>query len=114
MAMSGDGLIEVQRFRKSAKSFFLKINRNIIDFKQFLKNCTSNIILKLKELTERNVIKFNLHLLCTYENLITGEIRDISFKTSNILLYNSLDYKVILGNKYDKLLREQSFFFHQG
>lgn len=64
MAMSGDGLVEVQCIRKSVKTVFLKNTLKTIDFIHSFFGYSS-IILKLKKLTAKTALKFNLHLLCT-------------------------------------------------
>ncbi|KAE9522375.1 hypothetical protein AGLY_017206 [Aphis glycines] len=49
-----------------------------------------------------------------YENTITGEIRDVSFKTFNVACFLTSNLTALLKNMYDKLLNEQKTFTLKG
>lgn len=112
--MSGDGFIEVQRFKKNVKTFFLKNINGYLDYTIFFNHCSPFIVLKLKEFTERTMIKFNIHILCTYINLLTDETHNTSFKTANISVFQSTNYSSVLNKMHNKLLEEESEFKAKG
>lgn len=60
--------------------YFLKNENNFIDFLQF------------------------------FENAITNELHDISFKTKNVMVHKNFDFNYILKDMHNKLLEEESNF----
>jgi hypothetical protein len=80
--VTGNTLIETEKFKNTrSKTFFLKKNNNFIDLLWFLKFASSVLTCKLKEICSLSSLKFNLFVDSVYENIITGEIRDVGFKT---------------------------------
>ena len=103
-------LIEIERFKKCSKTFMIKNNLEFIDYKQFLNYALDKIILKLKQSCLQTSIKFNLNVESVYERIITQEVQNMVFKTSNILACNSSDFNKILNKMINKILVEVDTF----
>lgn len=103
-------LIEIERFKKCSKTFLIKNSLEFIDYEQFL-NCTlDKIILKLKQSSLQSSIKFNLNVESKYERIITQEVQNMVFKTSNVLACNSSDFNKILNKMFNTILAEVDIF----
>jgi hypothetical protein len=110
MGVTGDGLIEVERFKSTSKTFILNNVNQFIDFNQFFKNSLNLLINKLEKATQNTSIKFNLHVDCVYENLILHEERDISFKTMNVAAYSQSNFYDLLNKMFNNILKEENDF----
>lgn len=65
MNVIGDGLVEIERFKTTSKTFALKNLNKFLDFKQFLNYCSNMLIHKLKKVSSNTSIKFNLFIIIT-------------------------------------------------
>ncbi|KAL4153547.1 hypothetical protein QTP88_001380 [Uroleucon formosanum] len=91
---SADGdFIEIERFKSCSRTFIVKNKEEIIDYP-----------------IQQSKIKFNLHVDSTYEQLLTGEVQDMSFKTSNVLACKSSNFNSLLNKMFNKLLSEEAQF----
>ncbi|XP_022183113.1 uncharacterized protein LOC111042722 [Myzus persicae] len=84
MESAEGGLVEIERFKSCSRT--------------------------LTQSSQQSTIKFNLHVDSTYEQLLTGEVQDMSFKTSNVLAYKSSDFNSLLNKMFNKLLSEEAQF----
>ncbi|XP_060855282.1 uncharacterized protein LOC132932956 [Metopolophium dirhodum] len=114
MSSSDEGLFEIERFKKCSKTFLIKNTLNFIDYTLFFNYVRDKLILKLKESCLQSSIKFNLHVDSVYERILTQEVRDIAFKTSNTLACNSSNFNKLLNGMFNKLLSEQDQFLAKG
>ncbi|CAI6372093.1 unnamed protein product [Macrosiphum euphorbiae] len=114
MTSSDEGLFEIERFKKCSKTFVIKNTLDFIDYMLFFNYVRDKLILKLKQSCLQSSIKFNLHVDSVYERIITQEVQDIAFKTSNTLACNSSDFNKLLNRMFDKLLSEQDQFLAKG
>jgi len=113
--MYGNGLIEIQRFKKRmSKTFFIKNELNFLNFNSFFNYCRDIIIAKLKDVSEKNSLKFNICIECTYENFVTLEFHDAEFKTSNVLAHSESNFSGLLNIMFNKILKEESEFVAKG
>lgn len=111
----GTGLIEIERFKKTrSNTYFLKNTKNFLDFTQFFKFTLPLLISKLRSLCSGSTYKFNLFVECVYENILTDEVQDVAFKTSNILIHSCSNYKYLINIMFRKLLSEESNYFMKG
>jgi len=88
MASTDEELFEIERFKKCANTFIIKNILNFIDYTLFFNYTSDKIISQLKKSCLPTSIKFNLHGDSVYERIITQEVQDIAFKTSNTLACN--------------------------
>jgi len=86
----------------------------LLDFYEFFKATSSLIISKLIELCSKSSYKFNLHVDCAYENIITDEVRDIEFKTSYRIVYAQSNFNNLINVFFNKLLKEESDYITKG
>ncbi|XP_060859920.1 uncharacterized protein LOC132937114 [Metopolophium dirhodum] len=113
--ITGQKLVEIEKFKNNrSKTFYYKNNENLIDLLSFLNSTSSSLKSKLKELCSSSTYKFNLFVDLVYENLITGEVRDVAFKTTNVLCYFTSNFSTLFKNMFDKLLNEQESFLLKG
>ncbi|KAF0753898.1 Uncharacterized protein FWK35_00021729 [Aphis craccivora] len=70
----------------------------------------SNLFNIYKQLCKSLSYKFNLLVDLVHENTITGEIRDVAFKTTNVVCFLTSNLLELLRNMFDKLLNEQETF----
>ena len=114
MMSTDKGLFEIERFKKCSKTFIIKNTLEFIDYTLFLNYTLDKLILKLKQSCKQTSIKFNLHVDAVYERIITQEVQDVAFKTSNILACNSSDFNKLLNGMFNKILREETEFTLKG
>lgn len=114
MNVIGNGLVEIERFKKSSQTFFIKNNSKFIHYPLFFSSILDQLIFKLKHSSLQTSIKFNLHVDCVYEQIITHEIQNVAFKTQNILGCNSSNFKKLLNNMFNKILEEECEFIAKG
>ncbi|KAL4084059.1 hypothetical protein QTP88_029375 [Uroleucon formosanum] len=108
---SADGeLIEIERFKSCSRTFIVKNKEEIIDYHVFFKYISEMLISRLTQSSQQSTIKFNLHVDSTYEQLLTGEVQDISFKISNVLACKSSNFNSLLNKMFNKLLSEEAQF----
>ncbi|XP_060855571.1 uncharacterized protein LOC132933276 [Metopolophium dirhodum] len=107
-------LFEIERFKKCSKTFIIKNTLDFIDYTLFFNYISEKLIFKLKESCKNTSIKFNLVVDSVYERIITQEVQDIAFKTFNVLACNSSNFKKILNDMFNKLLREETDFTQKG
>lgn len=113
--ITGGNLVEIEKFKNNrSTTFYFKNNDNIVDLLSFLNSSSFFLKLKLKELCKSSSYKFNLWVDLVYENTITGEIRDVSFKTTNVVCFLTSNLSALLKNMFDKLLNEQETFTLKG
>jgi len=107
METIGNGLVEIERFKSCSKIFIIQNKKKFINYEIFFGYISDMLISKLKQSTQESSIKFNLHVDSMYELLTTHEIRDMSFKTSNVIACNSSDFNSLLNKMFNKLLFEE-------
>lgn len=100
--------------KKCSKTFLIKNTLEFIDYTLFFNYILDKLILKLKQSCSQSSIKFNLHVDSVYERIITKEVKDVAFKTSNTLACNSSDFNKLLNGMFNKLLSEQDEFLAKG
>jgi len=66
MEITGKGSVEIEGFKNKSKSYILRNVNNFIDFDNFFEYSLKMVVYKLKEMSQRTSIKFNLHLDSTY------------------------------------------------
>ncbi|XP_022180830.1 uncharacterized protein LOC111041004 [Myzus persicae] len=103
-------LIEIERFKSCSRTFIVKNKEEIIDYHVFFSYVSEMLNSRLTQSNHQSTIKFNLHVDSTYEQLLTGEVQDMSFKTSNVLACKSSDFNSLLNKMFDKLLSEEAQF----
>jgi len=79
----------------------LKNNQNTIDVLTFLNTMVFLLKSKLKELCSSSTYKFNLFVDLVYKNKVTGEIRDVAFKTTNVVCFLSSNLNQFLKEMYN-------------
>jgi len=114
MSFTDTGLFEIERFKKCSKTFVIKNTLQIIDYTLFFDYTLDKLISKMKQSCIQTSIKFNLHVDSVYERLITKEVQNVAFKTSNILACNSSDFNKLLNGMFNKILREETEFLLKG
>ncbi|CAI6372312.1 unnamed protein product [Macrosiphum euphorbiae] len=107
-------LFEIERFKKCSKTFIIRNTLDFIDYTLFFNHISEKLILNLKESCENTSIKFNLVVDSVYERILMQEVQDIAFKTSNVFACNSSNFKKLLNNMFNKLLREEADFKQKG
>ena len=114
MSTIGDGLVEIERFKKSSKTFFIKNTSKFIHYPLFFNSISDKIISKLKISCIQTSIKFNLHVDSVYERVISNETQNVAFKTKNMLAWNSSNFTSLLNNMFSKILEEESEYIAKG
>jgi len=110
MESAEGGLVEIERFKSCSRTFIVKNKEEIIDYHVFFSYVSEMLISRLTQSSQQSTIKFNLHVDSMYEQLLTGEVQDMSFKTSNVLAYKSSDFNSLLNKMFNKLLSEEAQF----
>ncbi|KAE9522580.1 hypothetical protein AGLY_017002 [Aphis glycines] len=100
-------LVEIERFKSCSRTFIVKNKEEIIDYHVFFSYVSEMLISKLTQSSQQSAIKFNLHVDSTYEQLLTNEVQDMSFKTTNVLACKSSNVNSLLNKMFNKLLSEE-------
>lgn len=103
-------LVEIERFKSCSRTFIVKNKEEIIDYHVFFSYVSEMLISKLTQSSQQSTIKFNLHVDSTYEQLLTNEVQDMSFKTTNVLACKSSNFNSLLNKMFNKLLSEEEQF----
>ncbi|KAE9521487.1 hypothetical protein AGLY_018121, partial [Aphis glycines] len=103
-------LVEIERFKSCSRTFIVKNKEEIIDYHVFFSYVSEMLISKLTQSSQQSAIKFNLHVDSTYEQLLTNEVQDMSFKTTNVLACKSSNFNSLLNKMFNKLLSEEEQF----
>jgi hypothetical protein len=104
----GDGLEEIERFKKTSKTFFIKNKSKFINYPLFFSSISDKIISKLKYSCIQTSIKFNIHVDSVYERTLSNETQSVVFKTKNKLGCNSSNFMSLLDSMFRKILEEES------
>lgn len=110
----GDGFVEMERFKKSSQTFFIKNTSKFIHYPLFFNSISDKIISKLKNACRQTSIKFNLHVDSVYVRVLSNETQNVAFKTKNILACNSSNFMSLLDGMFSKILEEESEFIAKG
>jgi len=110
----GNGLVEIEQFKFTSKTYLLNNVCKCISFKQFFDCSAIIIILKLDKMTQNAHIKFNIYIDRVYKNCLTQVTRDIAFKTSNVFATNNSNFALLLNKMYNTFLIEETEFLTKG
>ena len=110
----GDGLVEIERFKNTSKTFFIKNKSKFTHYPLFFNSISNKIISKLKYSCVQTSIKFNLHVDSVYERTLSDEIKNVAFKTKNMLPCNSSNFTKLLDSMFNKILEEESEYIAKG
>jgi hypothetical protein len=110
----GDGLVEIERFKKTSKTFFIKNTSKFISYPLFFSSISDKIISKLKYSCIQTSIKFNIHVDSVYERTLSNEIQNVAFKTKNMIGCNSSNFVSLLDGMFSKILEEESEYIAKG
>ncbi|KAE9522284.1 hypothetical protein AGLY_017327 [Aphis glycines] len=91
-AVKGE-LVEIERFKNCSRTYVSEM-----------------LISRLTQSSQQSTIKFNLHVDSMYEQLLTNEVQDMSFKTTNVLACKSSNFNSLLNKMFNKLLSEEEQF----
>ncbi|XP_075232208.1 uncharacterized protein LOC142330648 [Lycorma delicatula] len=76
-----------------------------------LQNASEHIVLILTEsLARYGSVKFNILIELTYKKPMTGDIKDVGFKTNNFDIYSINDIDNAIQNATEQLLEEEASF----
>ncbi|CAI6356350.1 unnamed protein product [Macrosiphum euphorbiae] len=104
------GLVEIERFKSCSRTYIVKNKEEIIDYNVFFNYVSEMLISRLTQSSQQSAIKLNLYVDSTYEQLLTDEVQDMSFKTSNVLASKSSNFNSLLNKMFNKLLSEEAQF----
>ncbi|KAE9521636.1 hypothetical protein AGLY_017932 [Aphis glycines] len=108
-AVKGE-LVEIERFKNCSRTFIVKNKEEIIDYYVFFSYVSEMLISRLTQSSQQSTIKLNLHVDSMYEQLLTNEVQDMSFKTTNVLACKSSNFNSLLNKMFNKLLSEEEQF----